>query len=89
MVHIFVALSDNSGWCDYGARLRPTAKVSQAQVAERYQVATAELLLKRRRIWSDNKRFLSNHKFPFFCLCLCGKAAKRASRLRCAITCSC
>ena len=89
MVHIFVALSDRVGVVRFRRTVRPTAKVSQAQVAERYQVATAELLLKRRRIWSDNKRFLSKPKFPFFCLCLCGKAAKRASRLRCAITCSC
>ena len=88
MVHFIVALSD-CGWRALGARLRPTAKVSLAQVAERYQVATAEQLLKRRRIWSDNKRYLSKPKFPFFCLCLCGKAAKRASRSRCAITCSC
>jgi len=65
MVHIVVAFSD-SGWCALGARLRPTAKVSQAQVAERYQVATAELLLKRRRIWSDNKRFLSKPNISVF-----------------------
>ena len=66
MVHIFVALSDRVGVGAFGARLRPTAKVSQAQVAERYQVATAELLLKRRRIWSDNKRFLSKPNISVF-----------------------
>ena len=89
MVHIFVALSDKSGWCDLSARLRPTAKVSQAQVAERYQVATAELLLKRRRIWSDNKRFLSKPNISVFLPVFVRQTAERASRSRCAITCSC
>ncbi len=65
MVHISRGLVPVGAISAHGCCLA-TAKVWQAQVAERYQVATAELLLKRRRIWSDNKRFLSKTKISVF-----------------------